>query len=127
MAAVVLYDRLGIEYNPILHEGSAEARLAVIRGDADASMYPLESILEDVRGGDLKPVLYIGEPLAEGATGYEEVQGVQTIAEIGYPELTNLEAPRVIGAPPELPDEIRQVLANAIRDALAAPRISGAG
>lgn len=121
VAMIVLYDTLGIEYTPVMHDGNSEARLSVIRGDTEANITSIESAVGELESGDLKPVLYIGEPLEEGAPGYEEVQGVQTIAELGYPELNDLAAPRVIGAPPDLPDDIRQTLDNAIRDAMADP------
>lgn len=123
VATVVLYDTFGIEYTPVLHEGSSDARLSVIRGDTQVSVYPLESILGDLQSGDLKPILYVGEPVAEDAPGYEKIKDVQTVEELGYPELNNLEAPRAIGAPPELPEETKQALDKAIQDSLKDPEL----
>lgn len=118
---VALYRTLGIEYNAILHEGNTEARLSVIRGDAAAVASPPESALGEMESGDLKPILFIGEELEEGAPGYEETRETQTAEELGHTELNNLASSRMIAAPPGLPDGIKQVLDQAIQDALNDP------
>lgn len=120
---VIVYDVFDIEYNTVLHDGNSEARLSIVRGDTDAGISSLESVLGDLQSGDLKAILYISdEKPAEGEPGHEEVGDTQTIAEAGHPELaTGLEAQRVIAAPPGLPDDIKSVLDQAIQDALADP------
>ena len=124
MATVVLYDALDIEYTAVLHnEGGGEQRLSVIRGDTDAVMGSLESVLGEIQAGDLKPILFLGvEKPEQEEPGYEEARDVQTIADIGYPEFAEtLATQRVIAAPPGLPDEMRQVLYQALQDALSDP------
>lgn len=122
MILVVLNEVLGVNYTPINHDGNSDARLSVIRGDTEANIGSVESALGELESGDLKPILYIGEPLRESNLGFEEVRGVQTLADAGYPELVgSLETKRVIAAPPDLPEDIKQVLEQAIQDALADP------
>lgn len=124
VAAALIYDAFGIEYESIAHDGNTEARLSVVRGDSDAVIGALESSVEQLRSGDLRAILYFSEEKpAEGEPGYEEVRDVQTIAEAGYPELGTgfLDTQRLIGAPPGTPDCIRNVLDEAIQAALADP------
>lgn len=122
--AAVLYDALKVKYTPVMHEGSDEATLSVIRGDTHAGIGSLESALEDLQSGDLKPILYMGkEKPKQGEPGYAEVKDTQTLAEIGRAELeSGLQAQRVVAAPPGLPDDISQVLDQAIQDALNDPQ-----
>lgn len=125
IALIILYETLGVQYTPIQHEGSSEARLSVIRGDAEAIANTVESTLGELEAGDLKPILIIGnEGPKQGEPGYEETQDVQTLADVGYPELAEgLEVQRVIVAPPNLPEDIKQMLAQAIQAALDDPEL----
>ncbi|MGH3343251.1 MAG: Bug family tripartite tricarboxylate transporter substrate binding protein [Carbonactinosporaceae bacterium] len=119
---IILYDKFGIEYTPVMHEGNSEARLSIIRGDTTAGISSLESALEELQGGDLKPILYAGQKPRQGEPGYEFVKDVETLDEAGHPELSKgLEAQRIIVAPPQLPDEIKGRLDKAIQGALADP------
>lgn len=120
----ILYEALEIEYTPVLHnEGGGAQRLSVIRGDTDAGISSLESVLGDLESGDLRPILYMGsEKPAEGEPGYEEVSDTQTIADLGFPELGEaLQSQRVIATTPDTPDCIRDVLAQAFQDAVNDP------
>ncbi|MGH3326413.1 MAG: Bug family tripartite tricarboxylate transporter substrate binding protein [Streptomycetales bacterium] len=119
---IILYDKFGIEYTPVMHEGNSEARLSIIRGDTIAGISSLESALEELQAGDLKPILYAGQKPRQDEPGYEIVKDVETLEQAGQPDLgSGLEAQRIIVAPPELPDEIKGVLDDAIQDALADP------
>lgn len=52
---VVALEKLGIpvpfEYN--VHDGSGEAILSVVRGDTDYTMFPVTSVLDSLKSGDL--------------------------------------------------------------------------
>jgi tripartite-type tricarboxylate transporter receptor subunit TctC len=121
VATVAIYDTFGVDYKGVLHDGNDEARLSVIRGDTDANLSSVESVVAELESGDLKPILYVGEPLEPGAPGYEQLKDVETVADLGEPQLNVLESPRVIGAPPGLPDEMRRVLGETIQKALDDP------
>lgn len=120
---VILYEALGIDYEAITHEGSSESRLSIVRGDTQAGIFAVESVAEDVKAGDLKPILFIGEEKPdEGEPGYEEVRDTQPVEEVGAPELASfLETQRVIVAPPDLPDDIKGLLGQAMLDAMEDP------
>ncbi len=118
---IAAYETFGIPYEFVLHEGGSEARLSVIRGDTDAAMFSHLSVIEEISAGDLNGILYIGEEKpAEGDPGYEEVADMQTIAEAGHPELAApLEQHRMLLAPPETPDCVREILETAMEAAMA--------
>ena len=122
---VVTYDVFGVKYKPVMHDGNEEARLSIVRGDTDAGIGSLESALGELESKDLKAALYIGETKpAQGEPGYEEVKDTPSLQDEGYGELAaNLEAQRVIAAPPGLPDDMKRVLDKAIQDALSDPEL----
>lgn len=124
IVTIVVFDALlGLDYEPVTHDGSSEAILSTIRGDTLSNVNAPSTLIEYIDGGELRPVL-AGEPLEEGEVGYEEFQDVQTLADVGFPELgTALEQKRVIVALPGLPEEIEQILSQVIQDALADPEL----
>jgi tripartite-type tricarboxylate transporter receptor subunit TctC len=119
----ITYEAYGVKADYILHEGTSDVVLAVQRGDADAAVASLSSILDFLKSGDLKPILYIGvEEITPDLLGYEQLKGVATAADTGHPELNQvLEQHRVLAAPPGLPDCIRTKLADALGETLADP------
>jgi tripartite-type tricarboxylate transporter receptor subunit TctC len=86
----------------------ADAALAVAKGDAEASVGGIVHF-RAVRD-DLRPIAFFG-PRRDSV--YPDVPSV---AELGYKELTNLGAPRVITAPPGTPEsKLKVIRAAAIR------------
>lgn len=128
VTTAIVYEAMGIEYSPVLHEGQEEARLSVVRGDTDAIFSPLESLIPEFESGDLKPILWVSEEEnkpEQGEPAYEEVKDVQTVAEAGYTELsTGLDLLRVFAGPPGLPDDVKQVLSQALQDAIEDPEFA---
>lgn len=126
VGTVILYEHLGIEYTPVLHEGGSEADLSVVRGDADATIRPIAAILPDFQSGDLKPILILSdERPAEGELGYEELRDTPTLVDAGYPDIsTDFQFPRVIATVPGTPEEIKQVLADAFEAAINDPELA---
>jgi tripartite-type tricarboxylate transporter receptor subunit TctC len=117
----ITYEEYGVDADYVLHEGTSEAVLAVRRGDTDATVISLSSILEFLKSGDLKPILYLGtEEITPDLVGAEELQGVETAESTGHPELNEvLEQHRVLAAPPDLPDCMRDAFSKALADTLA--------
>lgn len=124
--AAIGYAAYGIDnFSFVLHEGSSEAVLSIIRGDTDVTWLSLGSTIEYVEGGDVKPILYVGDKPAEGQPGHGLFDDVQDAAETGHPELnTDLTQRRVIAAPPDTPDCIRRALEQAILETLEDPEFA---
>jgi tripartite-type tricarboxylate transporter receptor subunit TctC len=117
----ITYATYGVDADFVLHDGTSEAVLSVRRGDTDATVISLSSILEFLKSGDLKPILYLGtEEITPDLIGYEELKGVETAESTGHPELNEvLEQHRVLAAPPNLPDCVKDAYGKALADTLA--------
>jgi tripartite-type tricarboxylate transporter receptor subunit TctC len=111
----ITYDAAGVEAEYILHEGTSDVVLAVRRGDADATVVSLSSILPFMEAGEVKPILYLGTAeIDEALIGYEQLKDVETAEEAGFPELADvLEQHRVLMTAPETPDCIADRLEEA--------------
>jgi tripartite-type tricarboxylate transporter receptor subunit TctC len=117
----ITYDAYGVNADYVLHEGTSETVLAVRRGDADVTVTSLSSILEYMKSGDQKPILFLGtEEITPDLLGYDQLKGVETMSETGHPDLAEaLEQFRVLAAPPGLPECIRTALADALQQTLS--------
>ena len=116
VAAALTFDKMGVKWKPLNHEGASGAILSVIRGDADIIMASYESFQQYLESGDLKPLLYYD-------TARPAKLPKTTIpADIGLGELAQaMNSQRMIGAPPGLPADIREVLELAIKQAVNDP------
>lgn len=95
------------------YQGSAQATLGVMRGDVDARISPISSLMPYVESGDVRLLMT-----------YEDkstVQGVPAAGESGYPEFSNFSLRRMIGGPPGIPPGIRKRLSDALMQALNSP------
>lgn len=119
----ITYDTYGIDANYILHEGTSDVVLAVERGDADATVVSLSSILPFLESGDVKPIFYIGtEKINPDLPGYEQLKGVETASETGHPELAKvLEQHRLLATAPDTPKCVTDKLSDALDETLADP------
>jgi putative tricarboxylic transport membrane protein len=119
----ITYHAYGVEADYILHEGTSEVALAVRRGDADVTAVSLSSILEFLKAGELRPLLYIGtEKITPKLMGYEELAGTETAEETGHPELgAVLEQHRLLAGPPGMSDCLRDKIGTALTQTLADP------
>ena len=119
----IVYDQTGVEAEFILHEATSETFLALERGDAEATVTSLSSIIEYLKTGRVKPVLFIGtEKIEPGLLGFEYLKGVETASDIGHPEFAEvLEQYRVIAGPPGLPTCIKDKLEEALLATLENP------
>jgi tripartite-type tricarboxylate transporter receptor subunit TctC len=107
--------------------GSGEARAAVLRGDADAHILPLDSQLAAIRAGEVRPLLVIGPGPSPQLPGVQTVHDVPPSGPEGQPLLDALialvESGRSVAAPPDLPADRLTFLRDAIGCALSDPAL----
>lgn len=116
LAAGVTFEKLGVKWKPLNHEGAASAILAVIRGDADVMFASYESMQQYVNNGDVRAILYYGN------TRSPDLPNTPTTHEIGMTDLSeSMNAQRMIGAPPGLPPDVRASLETTIKKAIDDP------
>jgi tripartite-type tricarboxylate transporter receptor subunit TctC len=110
---VIASDAAGIDFEPVPHEGSAEAIASVIRGDTDYTVFSNDAIAEHVETGELRALVqFSAEPidaLADVPSGADV-----DMAEFDDVLTTNL----MLVAPPELPDCVQEKLTDAVQAAL---------
>jgi tripartite-type tricarboxylate transporter receptor subunit TctC len=107
IATVITMSELGCPYKLITgYQGSSQGTLAVMRGDVDAKINPIGSLLPYVESGDVR-LLMTFEKAAS-------VPGVPTVADLGHGELVTMGLRRVVAGPPGLPADIRDRLSAAL-------------
>lgn len=117
ITAAVTLDQMGMDWTPINHDGTSEAVLSVVRGDADVIWGSMDSQITYVRNGDTRILMYYdGER-------HPDFPDVPLPSEVGLPEELNqgFNSNRVIGAPAGLDPEVRDILEEAIRLAVEDP------
>ncbi len=108
--------KLGAKWKPLNHDGASAAILSVIRGDADINFSAYESVQQYIDSGDLRVVLYYD------TQRHPRFPDAPIPSEIGMPEFNNgMTSPRLLGAPPLLPADIRAILEQAIKKAVEDP------
>jgi tripartite-type tricarboxylate transporter receptor subunit TctC len=105
LGTIIAAQAMGIKMKPIPHDGSTEAILAAMRGDVDWVQYPLATLKKTiVDSKDLKPLWIYSKkrsPL---------LPDVPTVEELGYGDLTEVVTMyRPVGAPPELPNDVKKI------------------
>jgi tripartite-type tricarboxylate transporter receptor subunit TctC len=120
---IVSFDALDMPFEALNHDGSAEALLALQRGDGDVSVFTLANMIQGIRAGDFRPLLVIGTRPAEGEPGYEEIGQVPTLDEAtGQEGLgASLEQNRMLWAPPGTPDCVVDILSEAMVTGVSDP------
>lgn len=107
--------KLGVKWKPLNHEGASAAILSVIRGDADINLSAYESVFQYIDSGDLRVILYYD------TQRHPRFPDAPIPSEIGMPEFNVMTSPRLLGAPPLLPADIRAILEQAIKKAVEDP------
>lgn len=111
IATVITMAKLGCPYKLVTgYQGSSQGTLAVMRGDVDARVNPIGSLLPYVESGDVRLVLTYEEE--------SSIPGVPTIAELGHAEFVNFGLRRVVAGPPGMPAGIRDRLSAAMLEAM---------
>jgi len=117
ITAAVTLDAMGKSWTPINHDGTSEAVLSVVRGDADVIWGSFDSQVSFVRNGDTRILLYYD---GERNAAFPDVPRP---SEAGLPiEIDQgFNSNRVIGAPEGLDPAISAILEAAIRAAVEDP------
>lgn len=117
ITAAVTLDQMGKEWTAINHNGTSEAVLSVVRGDADVIWGSMDSQMSFVRSGETRVLMYYDGQRSP------ELPGAPLPSEVGLSVELNqgFNSHRVIGAPPGMSAEIRAILGKAIRMAVQDP------
>ncbi|TAK47219.1 MAG: tripartite tricarboxylate transporter substrate binding protein [Xanthobacteraceae bacterium] len=114
MAAKIATDIMGIPSSIISgYRGSSEYIIGAIRGDGDGTIAVLPMLHKYRKSGDLRTIAVLAPT--------SSVAGVPDAVRLGHPELSLLALHRLIGAPPGLPENIRQILEKALLAAMKDP------
>lgn len=118
---IISFDELGIPFENVAHEGSSEALLSVVRGDTQIALFPLTSVAEGIRAGDLKPLVLVGTPPGEENPDADVVAGVPSLDEVtGKDGLGSaLEQHRLVVTAPDTPECIVDALSTAMGEVFA--------
>lgn len=117
LSAAVAFEKLGVKWKPLNHEGASSAILAVIRGDADIFWASYESMQQYINSGDVRAILFYGNARSP------KLPNTPAVSEVGMAELSeSMNAQRMLGAPPGLPADVRAVLEAAIKKAVEDPQ-----
>jgi len=110
IAAPITMEALGIKAKYITgHKGSKAAMLAAMRGDGDAVIFTYGSLRKFFKKGSFIPVMLLGSEKRIPA-----ISDVPTATEAGFPELDKtIGAWRVIGGPPDIPQDRLEYLRDA--------------
>ena len=115
-ATLIASELLGMAPEVITgYKGSSDYLLGAVRGDGDAAIATLP-YLRRMQGSQTLRVLATFEP-------HGTFQGVQDATALGQPDLAQVTLERLVGGPPGLPDNIRTVLAEALRKAEQDPAV----
>ncbi|MGH3662580.1 MAG: Bug family tripartite tricarboxylate transporter substrate binding protein [Micromonosporaceae bacterium] len=102
--------------------GSEEARAAVLSGDADAHILPLDSQIQAIESGDVRPVLVVDEEPSEVLADTPSLQDFEPASSEQEPILKELvelsDTGRAVAAPPGVDSATRSVLEKAMSCAL---------
>jgi tripartite-type tricarboxylate transporter receptor subunit TctC len=110
ITAVIGFDIIGCPISNITgYGGSNDTMIAVMRGEVDATLKPVGSLSKYTESGDLRLIATL--------TDETVVEGVPTTTELGYPELAKFTINRVVGGPPDMPQDVVQTLEDAFRQA----------
>lgn len=117
ITGAVTFDRLDVDWTALNHTGTSEAILSIIRGDSDVAWGSFDSLKQYLESGDLEMIMYYD---AERHPDYSEVT---TPSELGLPAEINeaFNTNRILGGPPDLPENVSKKLEEAIAKAVKDP------
>ena len=114
VATKIVNESLGIRYEIVTgYTGSSAYLVGLLRGDVDAALVNLSAARPYLDSNEIKPLAIFGATRDE--------TGIADASDIGYPELGSLRLVRMIGAPPDLPPEVKTTLESALLAALSDP------
>jgi tripartite-type tricarboxylate transporter receptor subunit TctC len=110
LASVLISELFGIESNYIGYEGFVENVLAIMRGDADATMTSVATVLPYIESGELKVLATLGDeedPRLSGVPAAVE-SGLESVAPVGGQILAFI-------GPPGVPRDVIDLLAEGMK------------
>ena len=115
-ACIIGTELLGIRRQLITgYRGSSEYIVAAIRGDSDAVISAMSTMMKFARGNQIRI-------LASFETK-SSIPGIPDATALGKPELDSINVERPMGAPPGVPMEIQTILSGALAKSLAEPKV----
>lgn len=107
VATNIVNERLGIPYDIVTgYKGSSDYLLGLIRGDIDAAMISGSTARAYLESGDIRAIAVFGAD--------SDDPGIADAADLGVADLGKLRVVRMIGGPPELPDDRKTLLESAL-------------
>ncbi len=117
ITAVISFDILDCPITNVTgYSGSNDTMIAVMRGEVDATLKPIGSLAKYVASGDLRMIFTLSEETL--------LEGVETAAAIGHPELAKFTINRVVGGPPGMDPAVVAKLSDAFRAATEAAAVT---
>ena len=114
VVTTIVNERLGIPYEIVTgYTGSSAYMVGLLRGDVDAVLVNLSAARPYLRTDDIRVLAIFGAASDDPAVADADA--------LGLPELGQLRMVRMIGAPPNLPADIRAALETALLAALDDP------
>jgi tripartite-type tricarboxylate transporter receptor subunit TctC len=120
IGARLLKEKAGLAYKKcITYGGSGDLVGALLKNELSVGVCPSGAIINGVRDGQLKPIMMLTAerfPTFPDTPAYGKDYGYDSIDAVVYQS-------RLLLAPPNLPDDIRDYLQNAIQQALKDPEL----
>lgn len=111
IATNIVNETLGIPFDIITgYKGSSDYLLGLIRGDFDAAMINFSTASSYIESGDIKALAVFGTDSSD--------PDVADADDLGAPELANIRVVRMMGAPPDLPEDVKTMLEDALLAAM---------
>jgi len=115
-ACIIGTELLGIRRQLITgYRGSSEFIVAAIRGDSDAVISAMSTMMKFARGNQIRIIASFETK--------SSIPGIPDATALGKPELDAITVERPISAPPGTPAEIQTILSDALAKALAEPKV----
>jgi tripartite-type tricarboxylate transporter receptor subunit TctC len=113
-----LAEEYGVELSLVPFTGNAEMTTALLGGNVDAVFINAsQDVLENIEAGSFVPLAISPEERVD------YLPDVPTLAELGYPELTNSVSVFGLAAPAGTPDEVLQTLEDGVAACLEQPEV----
>ena len=107
VATSIVSETLDMPYDIVTgYTGSSAYLLGLIRGDFDAAMISLASARAYLESGDIRAIAVFGSESSDPV--------IADAHDLGVPELAELRLVRMLGAPPDLPEDIKGLLESAL-------------
>jgi tripartite-type tricarboxylate transporter receptor subunit TctC len=125
LAAIqILAEQLGLmEKNPTFltgYEGTSAQLVALVRGDGNATITPISTAYQYIQSGNLRPLVVTGQ------SRNSALPDTPTFAELGYPELSQLNVQRSLAGPPGMDPAVLNTLRDAFMRVMNDPEFKAA-